>query len=112
MNHQIDMIRFKKSTYSVKLMKTIAEAFIRQLPPWRAEFVEQTEAHHISALENLLHKMKGSCFAVSAYDGASQFGLAEEMIRNASPETWRSQSSMLLSLVDQIEAELIAIIKS
>lgn len=106
MTHHIDIFRFRKTLFNVELMAVVTQAFLRQLPPWRSDFCSQTEAHHVSALADLLHKMKGSCFAVAADDAAVQFGLAEDCLNHISHEEWRRRSSMLLKVLDEIEAEL------
>jgi hypothetical protein len=106
MMHQINTYRFNQTLHNVELMTTVTQAFLRQLPLWRSDFCRHTEAHNVSALAELLHKMKGSCFAVAADDAAVQFGLAEAGLKSSSEEEWRSTSSMLLNVLDEIEAEL------
>lgn len=106
MTQQINPVRFNQTLRNVALMTVVTQAFLRQLPLWRSDFCRQTEAHNVSALADLLHKMKGSCFAVAADDAAVQCGLAEASLKSISEEAWQSRASMLLNVLDEIEAEL------
>jgi peroxiredoxin len=110
MTSQINTFRFNQTLRNVDLMTVVTQAFLRQLPLWRSDFCSQTEVHNIVALSDMLHKMKGSCFAVAADDAAEQFGLAEASLKHISEEAWQSKSSMLLNVLDEIEAELLNIL--
>ena len=110
MTQHIDIPRFIEFTGELDFLAVVSEAFLRSLPLWRADFCQATEAYEIDALANLLHKMKGSCYAVAAHGAAAQFELAEHDISNTNQDTWRRQSSILLDLIEQIEIELRAII--
>lgn len=87
------------------LMLRIARAFVGQLPAWRAEFMEA--ANDPARLSPLLHKMKGSCHAISAPQAALAFECAEAAVQvpgfAASPT---GPQAGLLSLIAEIEAEL------
>jgi hypothetical protein len=106
MTRQINTFRFNQTLHNVELMTAVTQAFLRQLPLWRSDFCSQTEVHNVVALSDLLHKMKGSCLAVAADDAAVQIGLAEASLKHISEEAWQSKSSMLLNILDELEAEL------
>jgi hypothetical protein len=106
MTRQINTFRFNQTLHNVGLMTIVTQAFLRQLPLWRSDFCSQTDVHNVVALSDLLHKMKGSCFAVAADDAAEQLGLAEASLKRISEDEWQIKSSMLLNALDEIEAEL------
>lgn len=107
---QINMSRFNQTLHNPALMTAVTQAFLRQLPPWRSDFGSQTEAHNVTALADLLHKIRGSCLAVAADEAADQFSLAEASLKHISQEAWQSKSSMLLNVLDEVEAELQTIL--
>jgi len=55
------------------LLSRLADAFIRQLEPWQADFAQGLLAGDVEGVGRLLHKMKGSCHAVSATAAAQAF---------------------------------------
>jgi hypothetical protein len=110
MTKHIDIPLFIKSCGDLNLLAIVSEAFLRQVPSWRTDFCKITETYDVDALADLLHKMKGSCYAISAHGVAAAFNLAERNIRNGNQKAWPRQSSILLDLMDQIELELRAII--
>lgn len=91
------------------LMARIALAFVEQLPQWRAELAAAATAPDRDRLSGLLHKMKGSCHAVSATAAAETFANAELAFRAIDFKT-EAPLQQLLALVSHIEAELRALI--
>lgn len=110
MSGKIDIPRFKQSTGELSLLALVGAAFIRQLPQWRADFCVQAEAHNSGTVASLLHKMKGSCYAVAAYGAADAFEQAEHTLQRSERDGWQLETSGLLDLLDQIEKELQLIV--
>lgn len=104
--HHIDILRLRKATFGDELLGVVAHSFIAELPMWRAEFVKEFDIYNVNALADLLHKMKGCCFTISAFGVADQFRFAEENLRISTRDEWQSWSLILLSLIDQLENEL------
>jgi HPt (histidine-containing phosphotransfer) domain-containing protein len=72
----VDATRFAlQAGGSPALMSRIALAFVGQLPEWRKKLV--AAAQQPDQLASLLHKMKGSCHAISATVAAETFAKAE-----------------------------------
>ena len=107
---QLDIPRFLESTGGMDLLALIGTAYIRQLPQWRADFSSAIRGHDIRSLAALLHKMKGSCYAVGAHAAAAQFQTAELTLPNSETDEWAGTAAGLLSLVDDIERELMDVI--
>lgn len=88
------------------LMARIALAFVGQLPQWRAEFA--AAAPNRDRLAAVLHKMKGSCHAISAPGAAEAFEQAELALQNQ--HSAEAGLQHLLVLISEIEAELRVLI--
>lgn len=99
----VDAKRFAQQAGNPALMLRIARAFLSQSPQWRAEFAHA--APHHDQRSALLHKMKGSCYAISATGAAQAFAQAEAVLHATDDQTQH-----LLTLVSEIEAELLALI--
>lgn len=105
----LDAIRFEQQVGgNPALMVRIARAFVGQLPGWRAEFLAAN--HQPATLVTLLHKMKGSCQAITAHKAAETFAQAEKALQSPSAASG-SMLSELLVLVAELEAELNDLIK-
>ncbi len=85
------------------LMRRIAQAFVDQLPGWRADFSAAAERPEL--LTPLLHKMKGSCHAISATEAAEVFEQAELSVQAPGFKTG-AQLHHVLVLLTEIEAQL------
>ncbi len=103
---QLDATRFALQTGgNPSLMMRVAQAFLSQLPAWRADF--SAAAADPAALSLLLHKMKGSCHAISASGAAQAFECAEMALQ---AQGRLAGSDTLLSLLAEIETELRTLI--
>jgi HPt (histidine-containing phosphotransfer) domain-containing protein len=94
------------------LLSRMADAFIRQLEPWQADFAQGLLAGDVEGVGRLLHKMKGSCHAVSATAAAQAFEKAEQTLALAAQRRQSGLSNSLdwdgnalLVLLREIEAE-------
>jgi HPt (histidine-containing phosphotransfer) domain-containing protein len=94
------------------LLNRLADAFIRQLEPWQADFAQGLLAGDVEGVSRLLHKMKGSCHAVSATAAAQAFEKAEQTLALAAQRRQSGLSNSLdwdgnalLVLLREIEAE-------
>ena len=94
------------------LLSRLADAFIRQLEPWQADFAQGLLAGDVERVGRLLHKMKGSCHAVSATAAAQAFEKAEQALALAAQRRQSGLSNSLdwdgnalLVLLREIEAE-------
>jgi HPt (histidine-containing phosphotransfer) domain-containing protein len=95
----------------------LADVFIRQLEPWQTDFAQRLQAGDAVGLGKLLHKMKGSCHAVSATVAAQVFEKAEQTLALAAQrqQTGSSKSlewngNELLVTLSEIEAEFKRIV--
>lgn len=70
MNAEIDLLKFQQSSGSLKWLPAAAAAFLHQLPQWRIDFDAALKAQDCTQQNDLLHKMKGACYAVAAYKAA------------------------------------------
>jgi len=94
------------------LLSRLANTFIRQLEPWQADFAQGLLAGDVEGVGRLLHKMKGSCHAVSATAAAQAFEKAEQTLALAAQRRQSGLSNSLdwdgnalLVLLREIEAE-------
>ncbi len=110
MKYQIDLLKFKKATFGDDLMRVVAVSFLAEVPGWRKELTKEIDDYNLTNLADLFHKIKGSCFTISAFAAANQFGLAEENLKNGNHENCKSWILTLLQCIDQIECELNTII--
>ncbi|MCF8152637.1 MAG: Hpt domain-containing protein [Rhodoferax sp.] len=99
------------------LLSRLADAFIRQLAPWQTDFAQSLQAGDAEGVGKLLHKMKGSCHAVSATAAALAFEKAEQTLALAAQrqQTGSSKSldwngNELLVTLSEIEAEFKRIV--
>ena len=99
------------------LLSRLADAFIRQLAPWQTDFAQRLLAGDAEGVGKLLHKMKGSCHAVSATAAALAFEKAEQTLALAAQrqQTGSSKSldwngNELLVTLSEIEAEFKRIV--
>ena len=99
------------------LLCRLADVFIRQLEPWQTDFAQRLQAGDAVGLGKLLHKMKGSCHAVSATVAAQAFEKAEQTLALAAQrqQTGSSKSlewngNELLVTLSEIEAEFKCIV--
>jgi hypothetical protein len=104
--YQIDKGKFQASSGDLKWLPVIATAFLRQLPQWGADFDSAIASQDLGLQLNLLHKMKGSCYAVGAYPAAESITEIEALQACVNPLT-HSELFFQLALV---EAELHTII--
>ena len=94
------------------LLSRLADAFIRQLESWQTDFVQRLQAGDAEGVGKLLHKMKGSCHAVSATAAAQAFEKAEQTLALAAQRRQSGSSQLLewdgnalLVILGEIEAE-------
>jgi HPt (histidine-containing phosphotransfer) domain-containing protein len=109
MTPQVDIARFQSTTGGLVLLGKVAAAFLRQLEPWRQAFAAKSAAGETRAMAELLHKMKGSCYAISAHEAAAQFAAAEHALQEGNAAAWAEQRTAVLDVLRQIEQELIAL---
>ncbi len=108
MNPSIDLVKFQKSSGDLKWLPVVAAAFLRQLPQWRQDFETAVATNDGSQQVDLLHKIKGSCYAVAAYN-------AVEVVIQAEAQQARGETLMSRGVLAQmalVESELQAIIAS
>jgi HPt (histidine-containing phosphotransfer) domain-containing protein len=89
-----------------ELLARLAAAFLRQLPDWLADFEQHSEAGDTERVIKLLHKMKGSCHAVSATAVALEFEKAEHTLAASLP--WNA--ALLLQLLQEMKDEFTLIL--
>ena len=89
-----------------ELLARLAAAFLRQLPGWLADFELHTQAGDTERVARLLHKMKGSCHAVSATAVALEFEKAERTLAASLP--WNG--ALLLQLLQEMKQEFTLIL--
>ena len=88
------------------LLARLAAAFLRQLPVWLADFELHSQAGDTESVAKLLHKMKGSCHAVSATAVALEFEKAEQTLAASLP--WNG--ALLLQLLQEMKQEFTLIL--
>ena len=110
MSRQIDLLKFEELSGGMAWMPLLAEAFLRQLPPWRTTLHAAMAAQDAAVLADHLHKMKGACYAVAAYDAAEVFAETEAVLALGDPETLRVALPGLLDRLRLVEDELASII--
>jgi HPt (histidine-containing phosphotransfer) domain-containing protein len=87
------------------LLARLAAAFLRQLPDWLADFERHSQAGDNERVGQLLHKMKGSCHAVSATAVALEFEKAEYILAASLP----LNGALLLQLLQEMKEEFTRI---
>jgi hypothetical protein len=108
MNSSIDFLKFQKVSGSLKWLPMVGAAFIRQLPQWRKDLEDSLLAQDHRLQMELLHKIKGSCYAVAAYNAADIVIQIEVMEARGEP----LGLSALLSELERVEVELLTIVAS
>lgn len=104
----LDVTRFEQqSGGDPALMVRIAQAFVGQLQGWREDFLAAKDQP--VKLGALLHKMKGSCHAVTATGAANTCAQAEKTLQ-ISGQPYDTMLSNMLTLIAELEAELSALI--
>ena len=88
------------------LLARLATAFLRQLPVWLADFELHSQSGDTGSVAKLLHKMKGSCHAVSATAVALEFEKAEQTLAASLP--WNG--ALLLQLLQEMKQEFTLIL--
>ena len=106
MNAEIDLLKFQQSSGSLKWLPVVAEAFLRQLPRWRVDFDTALAEQNLGHQGDLLHKIKGSCYAVAAYNIIDEITLAEAAHALGKPLA----PFRLLRQLEWVETELRAIV--
>ena len=113
LNTHIDIERLNSQIgHRSDLLSRLADAFIRQLESWQTDFAQRLQAGDAEGVGKLLHKMKGSCHAVSATAAALAFEKAEQALALAAQRRQSGLSNTLdwdgnalLILLREIEAE-------
>ena len=106
MSAEIDLLKFEQSTGSLKWLPMVAAAFLRQLPQWRVDFAAALAAQNPGHQIDLLHKIKGACYAVAAYNTIEVITQAEAAHALGGPLA----PARLLRHLECVEAELHAIV--
>ena len=106
MNAEIDLLKFQQSSGNLKWLPVVAAAFLRQLPQWRVDFAAALVAGNSGYQIDLLHKIKGSCYAVAAYNTIDVVTQAETAHALGGPLA----PARLLRHLECVEAELHAIV--
>lgn len=102
----IDIADFVRYSGDLALLSQVCEAFLEQLPPWRLAFDEASGAGDRFALGKLLHKMKGSCYAVSAHGVARTLEEAEQTLTTDFLDGWASKAAGLDAFMSRMELEM------
>ncbi|CDS52499.1 hypothetical protein [Polaromonas sp. CG9_12] len=108
MSSEIDLMKFEQSSGNLKWLPMVAAAFLRQLPQWRLDFAAALAAQDPDHQVDLLHKIKGSCYAVAAYNTIEVIHQAEAAQALGKPLA----PLQLLRHLEWVEAELRAIVAS
>lgn len=102
MNTEIDLLKFERSSGNLQWLPAAATAFLLQLPRWHIDFDAAMKAQDCTQQNDLLHKMKGACYAVAAYKAADAIAWGETQ-QGCNKEIFLSGLAGQLALV---EAEL------
>lgn len=108
MSAEIDRLEFHRSTGELKWLPVVAAAFVKQLPEWRLDFAAALAAHNPGQQADLLHKIRGACYAVAACRAAEEIALAEARLALGRPLV----PARLLDRLELVEAELRLIVAS
>jgi len=103
---QIDLAKFQQSSGSLKWLPVVASAFLRQLPQWREDFDAALASQNRTHQTDLLHKIKGACYAVAAYGAIDVITKAEVQQARGRPLA----PARLLEQLALLEADLLAIV--
>jgi HPt (histidine-containing phosphotransfer) domain-containing protein len=88
------------------LLARLAATFLRQLSVWLADFELHSQTGDTESVAKLLHKMKGSCHAVSATAVALEFEKAEQTLAASLP----CNGALLLQLLQEMKQEFTLIL--
>jgi len=105
-NPQIDFLKFQESSGNLKWLPVVAGAFLRQLPQWRLDFEAALAGQNRTHQIDLLHKIKGACYAVAAYGAIEVIAKAEAQQARGKPLA----PERLMQRLALVEAELQAIV--
>lgn len=106
MSAEIDVLKFEQASGHLKWLPVVAAAFLRQLPQWRVDFAAALATQNLSQQLDLLHKIKGSCYAVAAYNTVQAVHEAEVAHGLGQPFA----PDDLLAHLKRVETELHAIV--
>ncbi|NDP64159.1 hypothetical protein [Polaromonas sp.] len=106
MKAEIDLLKFEQSSGHLKYLQLVGAEFLRQLPQWRTDFAAALAQNNLSHQLDLLHKIKGSCYAVAAYNTIEVITQSEAAHALDKPQGY----SRLLHRLEWVEAELHAIV--
>lgn len=109
MFHLVDFERVQQTMRELSVFDYVAAAFLRQLTTWRADFSLHSNEFDRRLLTALVHKMKGSCQAVAALGVAQEFAQAEQALPRLQVHEWPACQLRLVSRLEQLEAEIRAI---
>ena len=99
---QIDLLKFQESSGELKWLPVVAAAFLRQLPQWRVDFDAALAADNRTQQFDLLHKIRGSCYAVAAYSAIEVIEQSEALHARGKAVA----SAKLMRQLALVEAEL------
>lgn len=106
LSSEIDITKFDQCSGTLEFLPVVAAAFLRQLPKWRVDFEAALAAQKADQLLDLLHKMKGSCYAVAAYKAAELIQQLEAAHAPGMP----LKTAGLGDHLERVEAELRSIV--
>lgn len=106
MSSEIDLLEFGRLTGDLRWLSLTAGVFLRQLPQWRSDLAAAVSVQDVGLQLDLLHKMKGSCYAVAAYKIGENINSAELAHAAGTP----LPLSLLLRHLERVETELRAIL--
>ncbi len=111
MTRQIDIALFIETVGELDVLASIGSAFLGQLGPWRLAMQRHSECFDGAELNRLVHRMKSSCYAVSAAGAAAEFNQAEAALKHMHARDWPPVYASLMALIKEIEAELQSLAK-
>ena len=106
MDAEIDRSKFEQMSGDLRFLPLVASGFLQQLPQWYVEFASAIAAQNKEDTLALLHKIKGSCYAVAAYGAVDVLKQAEKAYALGNPLV----TSELLSRVASVATELRVIV--
>lgn len=106
MTAEIDLLKFEAASGHLKFLPAVALGFLRQLPQWHLAFADALASQNVHAQLELLHKIKGACYAVAAYDTVDVVHQAEAAHGSGEPLL----PADLLAHLQRVEVELQAIV--
>lgn len=106
MTSEIDLLKFEAASGHLKFLPAVASGFLRQLPQWQLDFADALASQNAHAQLELLHKIKGACYAVAAYNTADVVHQAEAAHGRGEPLS----PADLLAHLQRVEVELQVIV--